>query len=103
MRSGSGCIRRWWSWGVPLPVIGCRSARCQTCVIMPRSGGLSSFRPRLPGVRYVGAGLADLLDLGQRVAELGQPLLRVAPDEAHAPGEGVGPAAGDAARHQGVE
>src|ERR1700742_1044617 len=54
----------------------------------------------LRGLRALGA---DLLDPAQRVAELGQPGVAVLAGEPDAPGERVGPGAGDARVDQGVE
>src|ERR1700739_109771 len=46
---------------------------------------------------------ADFLDPAQRVAELGQPGVRVLAGQPDAPGESIGPGAGDARVYQGVE
>src|SRR5258706_470196 len=51
----------------------------------------------------VGPGLPGLLDVGQGVAELADPLALVAVDETHAPRQGLAAAAGDAGVDERVE
>ena len=56
-----------------------------------------------PARRPFRALLAKALHLGERVSQLTQPLVGVAADQVHAPGEGLRPATGDAGIDQGVE
>jgi hypothetical protein len=99
----------------------CPAGRRDRLVVRPRpgrrcAGGLRVPRHGLRPAGHLGRGvgrgtralelgalLAQLVDLGHRLAQAAQPVFGVLADEAHAPGERVGARAGYAGVDEGVE
>src|SRR5690349_17318833 len=80
-----------------------------TAPLFPALSGIHSCSPWADRGRGtarpsgIGTLRADLLDLGHRLAQLTEPAVRPFRHEADAPGERLGPRAGDARVDEGVE